>query len=186
MATLGPAFEFSSIETVTFEEGTEKVHNALFANCGSLKQINLPSTVNTIGKYAFYYCTGLEKVDLPEGVTSLETSCFAYCDKLNYICIPASVESAGGAISGAAFERCGLETVEFTGKREDIPSSMFYDCNSLKTVILPSTLKSIGNTAFYSCDELSSITFPDGILKELVMEHFQIVISLMRLLYLQV
>lgn len=163
MATLGSAFEFSSIETVTFEEGTEKVHNALFANCGSLKQINLPSTVNTIGKYAFYYCTGLEKVDLPEGVTSLETSCFAYCDKLNYICIPASVESAGGAISGAAFERCGLETVEFTGKREEIPSSMFYDCNSLKTVILPSTLKSIGNTAFYSCDELSSITFPDGL-----------------------
>lgn len=49
---------------MTFEEGTEKIHNALFANCGSLKTVNIPDTVKTIGQYAFIYCENLESVNI--------------------------------------------------------------------------------------------------------------------------
>ncbi len=163
MAIWGPAFEFSSIETVTFEEGTEKIHNALFANCGSLKTVNIPDTVKTIGQYAFFWCGNLESVNIPEGVTTLETSCFAYCGNLKSITIPSTIDDVGGAISGSPFEYCGIETVEFTGNRTTIPQSIFYESNNLKHVIFPENLKEIGNTAFYGCDSLETVTFPEGL-----------------------
>ena len=159
----GPAFEFSSIETVTFEEGTEKIHNALFYNCGSLKTVNIPDTVKTIGQYAFYWCGNLESVNIPEGVTTLETSCFAYCGNLKSITIPSTIDDVGGAIKGSPFEYCGIETVEFTGNRTTIPQSIFYESNNLKHVIFPENLKEIGNTAFYGCDSLETVTFPEGL-----------------------
>ena len=163
LSVWGPAFEFSSIETVTFEEGTEKIHNALFANCGSLKTVNIPDTVKTIGQYAFIYCENLESVNIPEGVTTLETSCFAHCGNLKSITIPSTIDDVGGAISGSPFEYCGIETVEFTGNRTTIPQSIFYESNNLKHVIFPENLKEIGNTAFYSCDSLETVTFPEGL-----------------------
>ena len=163
LSVWGPAFEFSSIETVTFEEGTEKIHNALFANCGSLKTVNIPDTVKTIGQYAFIYCENLESVNIPEGVTTLETSCFAHCGNLKSITIPSTIDDVGGAISGSPFEYCGIETVEFTGNRTTITQSIFYESNNLKHVIFPENLKEIGNTAFYSCDSLETVTFPEGL-----------------------
>ena len=163
LSVWGPAFEGSSIETVTFEEGTEKIHNALFANCGSLKTVNIPDTVKTIGQYAFIYCENLESVNIPEGVTTLETSCFAYCGNLKSITIPSTIDDVGGAIKGSPFEYCGIETVEFTGNRTTIPQSIFYESNNLKHVIFPENLKEIGNTAFYGCDSLETVTFPEGL-----------------------
>lgn len=41
-----------------------------------------------------------------------------------------------------------------------IADKFFYNCDSLKTVTLPSTLESIGNEAFSSCGSLESITLP--------------------------
>ena len=163
LSVWGPAFEGSSIETVTFEEGTEKIHNALFYNCGSLKTVNIPDTVKTIGQYAFMYCENLESVNIPEGVTTLETSCFAYCGNLKSITIPSTIDDVGGAIKGSPFEYCGIETVEFTGNRTTIPQSIFYESNNLKHVIFPENLKEIGNTAFYGCDSLETVTFPEGL-----------------------
>ncbi len=59
----------SSIKTITIGEGITSVAANAFAgtanvnNYGNVYQLNLPSTLTTIGEYAFAYCTGLS-IDL--------------------------------------------------------------------------------------------------------------------------
>ena len=44
-----------------------------------------------------------------------------------------------------------------------IPDSCFYECSSLESITLPSTIKQIGYNAFYSCSALTSINIPEGV-----------------------
>lgn len=158
----GPAFEFSSIETIIFEEGMETIPYSLCGYASSIKNIVLPSTVKTISDYAFYG-TSVEHLVLPEGLETLGNSCFADCGSLKTLSIPHTVTSAGSALAGAAFEFGGLETVTFTGEWVDIPQSIFSNCGNLKEVILPDSVKTIGMYAFYACGSLTTINFPDGL-----------------------
>ena len=40
---------------------------------------------------------------------------------------------------------------------------VFYSCNSLKKVVLPSSLKTIGSYSFYDCANLEEVVLPDGL-----------------------
>ncbi len=163
MAVWGPAFEYSSIETVYFAEGMVDVPGSIFAYCGSLKKVVFPGTVKSVGQYAFTQCSGIEEVVMEEGLVSLSAGCFSGCTNLKTLVIPSTLEVVAGAIAGAPFEMSGVEKVIFTGDREVIPGSMFFGCSNLKTVILPDTVKSIGNYAFSGCSSLSGIEFPEGL-----------------------
>lgn len=158
----GPAFEYSNIETIIFEEGMETIPHSLCGYASSIKNIVLPSTIKTIDQYAFYG-TSVENLVIPDGVVTLGTSCFADCGSLKTLSIPSTVTSAGSALVGSAFEFGALETVTFTGDWVDIPQSIFANCGNLKTVVLPDTVKTIGMYAFYECGSLTTINFPDGL-----------------------
>jgi hypothetical protein len=66
------------------------------------REINLPSSITTVGGHAFKDCLNLESIVLPEGVTTLQWGVFAGCTSLEKIVIPASVTN----IHNAAFLRC--------------------------------------------------------------------------------
>ena len=44
-----------------------------------------------------------------------------------------------------------------------IGSSVFHDCDTLKTIIIPNSITSIGDNAFSYCDNLTSMTIPNSI-----------------------
>lgn len=44
-----------------------------------------------------------------------------------------------------------------------IPDRCFYQCSSLESITLPSTIKQIGNGAFGGCSALTSIDIPEGV-----------------------
>lgn len=75
-----------------------------FYGCYSLRDINLPQTVKTIGNYAFYNCNSsyASALALPSSLTSLGTYAFSYCYSLRSIEIP----SALTAIGNYAFNGC--------------------------------------------------------------------------------
>jgi len=55
-----------------------------------------PSTLTSIGTYAFYGCTGLTStLTIPSSVTSIEESTFSNCTGLTGVSIPGSVKSIG-------------------------------------------------------------------------------------------
>lgn len=66
-------------------EGTLEIGNGAFWGCSALKDINLPSTLQTIKIHAFYDCSNLTSIDIPEGITEIEDRIFAGCSSLKEI-----------------------------------------------------------------------------------------------------
>lgn len=57
----------------------------------------------------------------------------------------------------------GLGFIAFDGAIERIGNKAFYDCTTLESIILKSTILSIGVSAFKGCSSLSSIEIPDSV-----------------------
>ena len=95
-----------------------------FANCSKLYRVEIPDTVTTMGEGAFFNCTGLTEVELSDNLQRLEDGVFYNCSKLVMIHMPKKLVSVGVAA--------------FYGCREMCNGPSF-----------PATLKSIGDGAFY-------------------------------------
>ena len=54
--------EDSNIKEVTFAEGTKKIPDRIFFNCSTLEKVNLPDSVELIGKEAFAGCENLSDI----------------------------------------------------------------------------------------------------------------------------
>ena len=60
-----------------------------------------PSSITTIGDYAFESCKNIESITIPYGVTSFGYGAFRYCTSLKFLKIPSSVNEFGdGAFVG--------------------------------------------------------------------------------------
>ena len=62
----------------------------------------------------------------------------------------------------------------------EIASHAFYNCGSLKSILLPNSIVSIGNGAFYGCRSLASIDIKNGI-KTIYVQAFALCSSLERI-----
>ncbi|MCD8282427.1 MAG: leucine-rich repeat domain-containing protein [Prevotella sp.] len=171
-------------ETITSGETTYTVtgldKNAFYYCQAGITSITLPSTITTIGNYAFSW-TDIENITIPSSVTSFGTYAFAYCKKLtgadlsalNITSLPNSTFTECTSLSdlsavklpegvtsygSSCFQDCAFETVEIPEGITSIGATCFASCSSLTTVVLPSTLTSIGNNAFQSCSKITSVT----------------------------
>jgi hypothetical protein len=87
-----------------------------FGGCTGLTSIDLPPALRKIPNYAFYQCTGLTSIDIPETVTEIGYDAFRGCTGLTTIDLPASL----GIIEHGAFsENPNLISLE-------IPSNVYY------------------------------------------------------------
>ena len=105
------------------------IGDSAFENCYSLRSIEIPDSVITIGERAFYWCRSLTSVVMGEGVTTIGDSAFENCYDLTSIEIPDSVSTIG--------ERA------------------FGGCSSLTSIKIPDSVITIGSHAFYVCNSLT-------------------------------
>ena len=50
-----------------------------FEGVKNLVSIKLPTTITSIGEFAFYKCSSLQSIDIPEGVITIDNGAFASC-----------------------------------------------------------------------------------------------------------
>jgi hypothetical protein len=125
-----------------------------------IKGITLPSTLTSIGGFAFSGCSGLTSVTIPAGVTSIEDGAFRNCSGLTSVTIPAGVTS----IEDYAFFGCsGLTSVTIPAGVTSIGYGAFWNCSGLTSVTIPAGVTSIEGTAFSGCSGLTSVTIPAGV-----------------------
>lgn len=62
---------------------------------GKDKQVIIPSSVTSIGGWAFWLCKSLQSIVIPSSVTSIGVLAFSWCTSLKSIAIPSSVTSIG-------------------------------------------------------------------------------------------
>ena len=182
---------------LTIPEGVTEIAEGAF--CSSSKYssspalgkitgtLTLPSTLKTIGAYAFAYEGFSGELLIPDGVTSIGANAFAKCDGFGgTLSLPDSVKTVGES----AFYLCkgftGLKLSASLTKIEErsfahmyglktevvIPEGVTeigegaFSCSHMPSVRFPSTLKKIGKQAFYltfGLTNYSTITFPNGL-----------------------
>ena len=125
-----------------------------FYYCTAMTSVQIPATVETIGKWAFAGCIGLTEIKLPDAVTSIGEGAFHGCDQLTSIDMPAELLSIGDF----AFYGCsGLTSIELPAKLTTIGSAAFFGCQGLTALTFPASVKEIGDMAFYKCNYLTAI-----------------------------
>ena len=139
-------------------EGLTSIGERAFRECPSLVEVQLPSTLNEVGDYAFAY-TALEKIAFPEGMTQLGENLFYDCNKIKEIVLPSTLKK----IPYRAFYSCDLlTTINLPEGLTSIGDRAFRECYSLTEIQLPSTLESIGERAFRQSG-LKKIEIPEGV-----------------------
>lgn len=116
------AFQYcTSLNNVVLSEGINEIKNNAFRDCTSLQSIQLPSTMTSIGTFAFAN-TGLTSVVIPANITEIKSGTFQEA-KLTYISLPGNLT----AIRNKAFYNNGT---------------------TIGTLSIPASVTSIGDNAF--------------------------------------
>ena len=119
----------------------------LYLSGSLVTDLTIPSSVASIGDYAFYGYSGLTSVMIPSSVTNIGQFAFCYCSGLTSVTIPSSVTSIGQY----AFRGCSLTSVTIPSSVASIGDYAFAYCSGLTSVTIPSSVTSIGQYAFRRC-----------------------------------
>jgi len=122
----------------------------------SFCQIDIPSTVNVIGKGAFKDCRKLAEVNLPEGLVEIGEMAFYYCD-LYSINIPSTVKR----ICCWSFANNLIQHLSLPESIESIGDYAFCDGNYY-TVRIPPLITTLTESMYRSLG-LLSIDLPESI-----------------------
>ncbi len=109
------SFDGSSVTSVFFPEGVERLNDGVFKNCSQLQTVSFPSTLTTIGAEVFQD-SGIEEVIIPDGVIY-----FGLGDMIEY----------GSVFSGCA----SLVSVTIGSGITDFYDKTFENCSSLESLI---------------------------------------------------
>lgn len=110
---------------------TTNILDNTFENNHHLLYINLPESIQSIGKDAFKSCRSLVWANLSNGMTVIETGTFAECKHLLY--------------------------VEFPPNLKRICSNAFYKCTHLTELTIPPSVEIIEDDAFCGCKRLRRV-----------------------------
>lgn len=130
----------------------ETIPASAFTNT-SIRFVDLPTKLKTIGDNAFdnRYLTG--PLVLPEGLDSIGKEAF----QKNYITEVTIPESVRGIGQAAFFDNQYLQSATLNNNMETIVRSLFNNCKKLAVVHGGKNVKNIFYRAFWGCDSLRSI-----------------------------
>ena len=140
------AFKDSWLSKITISEGLMNIKEGAFENCTKLKEINLPSSLQTIGTKAFYG-SKLEYIKIPSGVSTIGDYAFAYTP-VGYVVMPKGVTKIGVF----SFAYCGnLCEIALPDGLNTISDYAFYK-SDIRRAIIPSSVTYIGSKAYTASD----------------------------------
>ncbi len=146
------AFGFcSSLSTLTLSESLVNIKLCAFSNCRQLQAIDLPNSLTDIGVGAFICCFELTNVLIPAGVKRIGYSVFNKCEKLTTIQVASNNKNYKS-----------VEGLLYTYSMDTLVA-----CPGAKSgkLVIPEGVKYIGFDACGSCEKLTSLEFPNSLIK---------------------
>ena len=117
-----------------------------FFTCKDLLSVKIPNTITELSGFA---CSSVKSIDLPGSVTTIGERAFE-CSKLTGIVIPNSVTSIGEA----AFYHClDLTSITIGSSVETIGNEIFSYCQQMKSIVcLAAVPPTVENILFCECN----------------------------------
>ncbi len=138
--------------TLTVNHGITAIGMNAFSNSQSLENVVISTNITQILDGAFRDCPNLKSVmmDVYSGtqssdLTSLGNNAFSGCTSLSFIGIDGTDNVLPDSITSLGSSRTS--------------SSIFSNCTSLESIVLPSGITSIGGTVFMGCTNLQTVEF---------------------------
>lgn len=83
-----PFAGLTNIKTFKFGDEVECIPAYLCCELTGLTSINIPNSVTTIGKAAFYGCSNIPSMTIPSSITAISSSAFGDCTSLREVHTP--------------------------------------------------------------------------------------------------
>ncbi|MBQ8375250.1 MAG: leucine-rich repeat domain-containing protein [Clostridia bacterium] len=115
-------FGCEDLKSVRLEEGLTEIPIGTFGQCSKLAELNFPSTLEKIGKIAFYESAIGGEIIFPMALTEIGEQAFGGCEN--------------------------LKSVSFQDKLASIGAFAFQGCDGLKGMIIPESVTDLGNMGF--------------------------------------
>ena len=196
----------SGLISANIPAGVSSIGRSAFDGCNNLTSITIPRSVSSIGDYAFKGCYKLvEVINRSQLSLAPGSSEYGYAAKyakevhngeskivkegdylfytfggVNYllgyvgydrsIALPESYRGENYEIYGYAFYNCvSLRGVVIPNGVTGIGDSAFYGCSGLTGIDIPSSISSISHSAFYKCTSLKKVSIPNSVTS---IEHY--------------
>jgi len=164
---------YGSVDGVLFDKNATTL---LECPGGKTGNYTIPSSVTSLGGYAFFGCASLRNVAIPSNVTSIGVGgggeTFFGCTSLTAIIVDAD-NSTYGSVDGVLFDKNATTLLECPGGKTGnytIPSNVtsvgdgaFVSCTSLTSVTIPNSVTNLGDGAFLYCTSLTNVTIPTNV-----------------------
>lgn len=99
------AFLGSQVRSVVIPDGVTEIADIAFRECRKLTTLNIPASVTSIGRQAFFGDNKLEEINLSEtNITIIPEQTFSGCSALKAISLPPNIRE----IEALAFEKSGI------------------------------------------------------------------------------
>ena len=139
------------------ENGTSEYNGNKYS---ILTTVEIPSTITTIGKYAFYSCNPLKTITLPSGITNIGESAFYGCDNLLTLYYDGTINNW----CNITFEN------QYSNPMYHTSANYFIDADGIEVhddktytylseIALPGSISKIKKYAFCNCKTITSLTF---------------------------
>ncbi len=125
----------SGCQNTIIPNSVTAISNNAFEGLVNLTAITIPTSVVSIGSYAFY-ASGLTSIDIPSSVSVIEQATFLNC--------------------------YSLASISFSSSLTTIKKYAFQGCSALTTLTIPNNITSIEESAFGECGGLTSIVVSEG------------------------
>ncbi len=149
-----PAAKNPEDGTYTIPSSVKSIGGWAFSGVQYLKSVVVPSSITTLGNNAFTDATSIESITLPSTLTLIDYAAFYNTENLKSIELPSKLAQ----ISFTAFSCSGIESITIPSSVSMIGSSCFSSCESLKTVILSEgSSATVEDWVFGNCTALERV-----------------------------
>ena len=168
-------FDCNDLICLSLPENVTVIEKFAIYNGASLRQIDGLEKIVTFGDRALMNCSNLQILNLGDALESVGFGAFEGCNSIRAMTLPFVGRSKTentylGYIFGAAhpdfakgFYPNDLAKITLTNACQTLGNYAFFECESLKEILLPEGLTSIGVRAFCGCVSLWSIKIPNSV-----------------------
>ncbi len=140
-----------SVNPLIIPEGVTEIPTQCFETCYKLKKVVLPSTIKTIGIFAFFD-SSVDDMNFPEGLDSIGYLSM-HGTRLTEVVLPKTIRTIGNE---AFADNVKLKRVVLPEGLTEIPDKLFSECIELEQTVIPESVTKINKGAFDSCLKLKT------------------------------